>query len=78
METLTIRFDLRLEDAQIEALLPSYIITYEMGRPNSKIKTAEDFEIIDCLIKRVDEQKAEVLVGYNRLSDKNKRQKDHV
>jgi len=68
METLTIRFDLRLEDTQIEALLPSYIITYESGRPNSKIKAAEDFEIIDCLITRKEPPKAEVLVGYKSLA----------
>lgn len=68
METLTINLDHNLQDDQIKALLTSYIITHEKGKANSKIKTASDFEIVDCLINRKGPQDLEILVGYNRIA----------
>lgn len=52
------------EDAQIRALIPSFILTNEAQFPENKIKNRNDFEIINFTIAKTDEETREVEVKW--------------
>jgi hypothetical protein len=52
------------EDAQIRALIPSFILTKEAQFPDSKIKNRNDLEIMNFSIIKTDEETKEVEVKW--------------
>lgn len=64
MKTTKIILTGQYEDAQIRALIPSFLLTNEAQFPDSKIKTRNDFEIIDFTIIKTDNETKEVEVKW--------------
>jgi len=64
MKTTKIILTGNYEDAQIRALIPSFILTNEAQFPDSKIKNRNDFEIIDFSITKTDGETKEVEVKW--------------
>lgn len=70
METTKISLKGQYEDSQIRALIPNLILTNEAQFPDSKVKTRNDFEIIDFKINRIEADKLEVDVYWKLKSFK--------
>lgn len=64
MRTTKIILSGNYEDAQIRALIPSFILTNEAQIPESKIKNKNDFEIMDFSITKTDGETKEVEVKW--------------
>ncbi|MBA7533353.1 hypothetical protein ES705_25591 [subsurface metagenome] len=66
MENKTLKIILtgNYEDAQIRALLPSFILTQENQNQKSKIKNRTDFDILDYKIQTDSPEYKEVIVKW--------------